>query len=245
MPTYRRTFATVTEIVNEAALEMGVADDAVADPFDESGAIYKQLLQNLKSLGQDMVREFAWSQLLKEGRFTTDGEFGENDLPTDFDRFVDGTLNDRNSGWPAAPIGPQGWQAIKARTALGPINLQVRLQGAIFKSLPVTALADVYYEYVSAYWIQTSDALTEPDTDAPGDGSHRVWFDRRLMVAGLKCRWLEDRERAAAAAALRVFEDALSRAKCANGPSPVLNAAGPAGMRFLDGNNITDGDIGT
>ena len=229
MPAYKRSFATVASIVSDAAVEMGLAQAAVANPFTETNVLYLQLLTNLTSLGQDLVQEFDWSQLIKEGRFTTDGEFGENDLPEDFSRFVEDTANDRLTAWPASPVTPQEWQAIKARTVAGPIQLQVRLQGILFKSLPVTALADVYYEYITSYWVQTDDSTGVTDADTPGSFDDRVWFDKRLMVCGLKARYLRDRGMPQMVAAQQDYEDALARAKDSDGLARPIRLAGSSG----------------
>lgn len=227
---YRRSFDAVSTLISDAAIELGLASEPIADPYGSDSVPILQLLALLKSLGQDLQRSFDWSQLQTEGTFVTDG-VNVFSLPDDFDRFCDETAWNRANVTQAAAIGAQDWQHLKARTATGLLSLQYRLQGSKIKVQPTSDTGNtVYYEYMTAYWVQSAAsvvALTGPDKDAPTVATDLVWFDRRLIVTGLKSRWLQDRGYPAQAAETQ-YQAALSAAKTATPASPIDLTSGRA-----------------
>jgi hypothetical protein len=225
---YRRSFDTVATLISDAAIELGLEEAPITDPYAETSVHIIQLLAILKSLGQDLQRTYDWSQLHTEGSFTTDAT-NIFSLPDDFDRFIEDTTWNRTDTTQTSSIGAREWQEFKARSTVGTANLQLRLQGSSVKILPVTDTGStVYYEYVTAYWVQSAAAivaLTGPDKDAPTVSTDRVWFDRRAIITGLKMRWLQDRGYPAEAAE-RQHSDALSSAKSSGPGKPVSLTSG-------------------
>lgn len=78
----------------------------------------------------------------------------------------------------------------------------------------------------------------------PTWGGDTLLFDRRLLVAGLKYRYLTNKGMPSDAA-LNEFRDALDAAKGGDGAAPVLSLVGRGGVHYLDGHNIPDSGVGS
>src|SRR5688572_457522 len=109
---------SVGNIVNDAALELGLITSASADVYGETNQNIVQLRALLKSLGQRLVRDFKWSHLTKEHTFDTADGVSNYTLPDDFQRIVDGTAWNRTTDLPlVGPLNAQQWQALKGQAS--------------------------------------------------------------------------------------------------------------------------------
>lgn len=111
-------------------------------------------------------------------------------MPADYDRPVDRTQWDKSKHWEMlGPDSPQQWQWLKSGyIATGP-RMRFRPLGGYFQTWPPVATAEyIGMEYVSKNWATavagTGKTSFTVDTDT-------CIFDDRLMVLGLKKKYLE------------------------------------------------------
>lgn len=240
---------TVANIVNDAAVELGLISANITDPFASSDQNIILLLRHLKSLGQDLVRDHQWTHLQRQHTFQTVAAQDTYPLPPDFNRFIDQTGWNRTQRMPLiGPLSPQGWQMLQVLTSAGVVEIMYRIVGNELKLYPAPQAGDtIAYEYVSNDWMAiTPPYNTPPDSPEPETGSDVVWFDRRLMVCGLKLRWKRGKG-FDTVAEQDDYDRALSRAQGADGAAPILNLnLQPfSANRMLDANNVPETGFGT
>jgi hypothetical protein len=215
---------TAVNVLNDAAIELGLYHTNLDDPYDSTDPAVRQLCRLLKGLGQDLLRDHSWTHLQKVYTFSTVISTASYALPTDFARLKDGTEWNRSSQWRLFAQAPRTWQLLSARSAAGLTQVAFRIYGDLFYFNPApTAVYTMAYEYQSRYWVDAGGGST-PDAEAPTDGADTLFFDRRLLVAGLKLYWLEGKGFDTVAAQRR-FDEALARAKGSDGAAPQLNLA--------------------
>ncbi|NBD11829.1 phage adaptor protein [Corallococcus silvisoli] len=238
---------TAANILNDAAVELGLYATDQTDPFDSTDAAVAQLCRLLKSVGQDLVRDYQWSHLQKEYTFATVPGTGDYALPPDYARLIDQTPWNRSGVMPlVGPLNAQGWQVLRAVTSTGAVGLWFRVVGNRLSLLPVPGTAQhLAYEYISAHWVQPT-GQTAPTAETPTDGDDVLCFDRRLLVCALKLSWKKAKG-FDASAAQDDFERALSRAQGGDGAAPVLSLNGCrlGPERLLNGVNVPDTGFGT
>jgi hypothetical protein len=233
-------------ILNDAAVELGLISADIADPYAAAEQNIVLLCRLLKSLGQDLVRDFAWTHLQKSYDFATVANQGAYPLPPDYDRFTDQTAWNRSGVMPLqGPLGAQGWQVLRAVVSTGATGLWFRLVGNQVQFLPVPGSAqNITYEYVSRYWVQPT-GQTAPTSDTPTAGTDVLLFDRRLLVTGLKLAFRKARGFDTTAVQAD-YEDARARAQGGDGAAPVLSLngchAGPE--RLVNGCNVPETGFG-
>lgn len=234
-------------IINDAAVELGLISTDIPEPWESTDANIVQLCRLLKSVGQDLLRDYAWTHLQKTYAFETTGGIEAYDLPDDFARVLDQTQWNRTQQMPLlGPVAAQGWQYLKAVNTVGAGYRLFRIVGDQFLLNPIPTGEDqVAYEYVSRYWVRHLDDV-EPTDEALLDGEDTLYFDRRLLVCGVKLAF----QRAKgfdATAAKADFDEALARARGADGAAPVLslNGRGALGERFVGPRNLPDTGFGS
>lgn len=214
-------YDTAKNVINDAALELGLITSAVSDPYASSVNAVSRLAAYLKALGRDLARSYNWPQLHALHQFDTEDGTASYDLPSNFGRMVDQTQWDRTEQMPLpGPASPQQWQVLKSSSIGGTIHTLFRLfENKVYLHPTPTGVATMAFEYVSSCWVATG--TDTPSLDAPTDKDHVLWFDPRLLVCGLKLRWL----RGAGfdtTTAQQDYDEALALAKGAD-PGPVLS----------------------
>lgn len=240
---------TVGSVVNDAAVELGLISADIPDPFSSSDPSIVQLLRHLKSLGQDLARDYQWTHLQKQYTFATQAGVDTYALPPDFQRFIDQTGWNRTRQMKlAGPLSPQTWQQVQVMTSGGIVDVMYRIVGNELKLFPAPSAGDsVSYEYISNDWVAITPPFNgPPDSPVAETSSDVAWFDRRLLVCGLKLRWLRAKG-FDSTAAQDDYDRALARAQGGDGVAPVLNLnVQPfSGNRVLDAANLPDTGMGT
>lgn len=215
-------FDTADNIINDAARELALIPAPITDPFASVDTNIVQLRVLLSGLGQDLLRDYDWTHLQKEYMFPTVNLTASYALPTDFARIL------RNTEWNrsavqmlSGPATPAQWQNLKAHTASPLTSKAFRFSGNLLYLYPTPSGAeDVYFEYVSRYWVQPTGQAA-PTTEACTAYTDTLWFDRRVLVLGLKCAFLRAKG-FDSSAAQQDFILALGRAIGADGSAPVL-----------------------
>lgn len=240
-------FDSAANILNDAAVELGLISTDVADPYASTDANIIQLRRLLKGVGQDLARDHQWSHLQKEHTFTTSNNIFGYALPDDFLRLIDQTQYNRTRQERLdGPLSAQGWQYLKALTASGTVEFWFRVKGLEFFLHPTpSASFTMALEYVSSWWVRPADEVT-PSLDSPTQASNLLCFDRRLLVCGVKLAF----QRAKGfdtTAAQADFDEALARARGGDGAAPVLslNARGVLAQRLVGPGNLPDTGYGS
>jgi hypothetical protein len=244
-------YDTAANILNDAAMDpaLGLISSALTDPYDSQDANVVQLRQALKSLGQDLARDYQWPHLEKTHTFATVNGTANYDLPADFLRLVDQTEWNRTTQFSlGGPASSQEWHQLKAANVSGVVYQVFRVSGGQIQIHPTPTSAEtVAFEYVSSYWVDSGGgtAGATPDAAAPTDGADTVCFDRRLLVTGVILGWLEGKGFDSTAARAK-FEAAMARAQSNGGAAPVIRiGGGGGGFRCLDGDNLPETGYGS
>jgi hypothetical protein len=226
---------TSLNIINDSLFELGMISTAFANPYTstDANAIVSRYL--LKALGQELVRKRPWSHLQKTHTFSTVNGTESYALPADFIGMVPSTEWNRTTGIRlSGPTGPRGWQVLKSSlNGAGTPDYMYRVYGnkLYLYETPTTA-ETIAFEYQSAYWVVPSGETT-PTLEAPTAITDTLWFDKRLLVAGLKMRVLMQKG-FDASAAQNDFEVAMAEASGNDGAHPVLSLTPGTRRRHAD-----------
>lgn len=183
---------TAINVINDALFEAGLINSAVSNPYTSTDANVVSMRYLLKALGEELVRLRPWSHLEKTYTFSTVNGTGDYALPTDFMSMSASTQWNRSTTLPlAGPLSGVGWQVLKSGNVLNPTSYYFRVYGNRLYLHPVPSAAEtIAYEYSSAYWVQPT-GQTAPTAEAPSASTDTLWFDRHLLIRGLKLKWHE------------------------------------------------------
>lgn len=230
-------FDTALNVVNSAALELGLIQDALSDPWASDDQNVIQLTSLLTRVGRMLVRARNWSHLTEEYTFNTADGTASYVLPTGFERFLHATGWDRTTAFPlGGPFSAAQWQAVKARTATGAVVRPFRIRENLLYLYPTpTAVEAIYYEYISRYWVVSTGP--DPDADSATAATDVLWFDEPLMVSGLKLAWERAKKRDTTYAQAE-FDECYAAAAGGDGAGPTIVVAGDGSIPFLGDNNV-------
>jgi hypothetical protein len=236
---------TGAEVLNAAARELGLASSDVTDPYASSDTHYLQLTSLLQKLGEELLRDFQWSHLETEYTFSTSNGDNSYDLPAGFFRLVNGTCWNRTQQESLlGPLNAQQWQQLQGSATAELVSQAFRVKGLTLYLYPTpTATETVALEYVSRYWVAES-GQSSPNTETADAYTDTLYFDRRLLVAGLKLAFA--RAKGFDTLALQQdYDAALARAQGGDGAAPVLSVdGGGGGVHLLDWHNIPETGFG-
>lgn len=143
--------------------------------------------------GLDLCRQGEWRLLTSEHTFSTvaDSAQGSSALPSDFGRFVNGTIWNRSQRWQIEEIDEQDWAAIKgAGQVLTTVN-QILLRGTAVYMTPVpTAGETIGYAYVTNQFCASSGGSAQVAWAADTDVGR---LDESLLQLDLVWRWKQAR----------------------------------------------------
>jgi hypothetical protein len=193
-PTAYQPWSTAGEIINDAAVELGLMSSDLSNPFTSQDPNIIQLCRFLKKEGREIIRSRGWSQSQIEFTFTTAQGQSAYNLPSDFLMMISQTGWNRTNRLPlGGPLGASEWQYLKAR-----------LVGVVFTVLFRPKLQQMYiypdtntpggyliaFEYLSRYWVQPLGQTTVT-SDKPSAGTDLIAFDPSMMVAAIKRAFLK------------------------------------------------------
>jgi hypothetical protein len=187
--------ATAGDIINDAAVELGILPEDVADPFASTNQNVILLCRLLKRVGRSLVRARDWTHLLRTHGFTTTASENSYAVPSAFSRMVDQTHWNLTTVSPLGAVGSQELHEMYARASSGG-HVRIRLERRYTILWPVPTSEEVInYEYVTSSWVAPVTVLAPtvpaPATiSAPTVGTDWCWFDENLLVRGLKLAYL-------------------------------------------------------
>lgn len=217
-------FSTAGDIINRAAIEMGLISTPDEDVFDSTDGHIVQLRYLLNGLGERLVRKREWQQLRRTGVVVPVVGTTTYSLPADFLRMVNQTAWDRQNDQPGQPLTSQMYNAIVATDATGVLQPRFRIAFEAFEFTEVPA-NQMRYEYLTRYWVASPDDDT-PTSDEADEHEDILWFDTPLLLAGLKLAFKEAKG-LDTTAAQNAFDEAWNHATTNDAPAPVLNLAQP------------------
>lgn len=240
-------FDTATNVLNQAAKELGLISATVSDPYASTDPNMVQLCALLTSAGQEILREHHWSQSIKEHTFTTSAGDYQYDLPADFMRMIDQSGWNRSTSYPlGSPLSSQAWQYMEGSSSGPTITVYFRIQQREIRLQPTTDMPANYtiaFEYMSRYWVQAS-GQSSGNKEAPTASTDTLLYDRLLMVRALVLAFLK-RKGFDTTAAQDDYNRTL-RSIMSDEPAPVLSLTGNSGVvHFLDLSNVPDTGIGS
>jgi hypothetical protein len=241
-------YHSVNDIINRAAIEMGLWEEAQADVLAMDDGNARQLRYLLDGVGQELVRMYPWEQLHSEHSITTDAaDSGDYTLPSDFGYIVPQTEWNRTDDLPViGTASPQEWQYLEGRDLQSTtVYIHFRLQAGKFSIYPNSPVPDdknIYFEYIRDTWL--SNAAGNTYYQEVQIASDLVEFDRRLAVAFLKVKFLEakgfDSQKPR-----DDFNDLYEAITGQSKSAPILNLSGRRpGFAYLDLRNVPHSGYG-
>lgn len=220
-------FDTAKNVLNDAAIELGLISSPLSDPYASGDQNIVQLTVLLKSLGRELCMKHNWTHLEKEYTLPTVSGQATYALPGDFRKWIDQSSWNRTSQFPVdGPLSPQEWQAFKVRTSQATLYLMFRVwQGAIqVYPTPGATTQTLAFEYASRFWVQPINQ-SGPATDQPTASTDTLWFDPLLLTRGIKRAFLRAKGFDASSADAE-FAETLSRLLAEDSPGKRLRLDG-------------------
>lgn len=220
------SWATVAEIVSDAAIEEGLSPVTIDDPYASSDPNILQLLGLLKRAGRGLVRERGWTHLQREFTFSTVVGQASYPLPSDFREMIPQSGWDRSTMYQlGGPVGAAVWQLAKAITITGSLRPLARFNGGNIEFTPTpTKVETIAFEYVSSSWVKPAGEPS-PSKDAPSAATDVICFNSDLVVCALKLAW-EKAKRMDTTAAQADYDRALASEMNADASSPDVSLGG-------------------
>ena len=160
--------------------------------ISNSSPTARQLLALCQREGKQLMRTTSWPILLKEHTFQTVSGTQNYALPSDFDRFIDGTAYNRTDLEAfSGPLTPQQFQLDRFGSASAGITQRFRLKPASnvlkFDITPTPTSAEtIGFEYVSNNFCQSSSGTGQAVWTADADVGI---LDETLIEMGVTWRF--------------------------------------------------------
>jgi len=147
----------------------------------------KQLVAFAAKVGEEMVRDYDWQEMIQEATFTSVADVNTYDLPSDYDRIVSDTTWNRTSTRRRVygNTTARQWNAIKAYGFTSSVAYNFRLIAGQIQLQPTPAAGLTFaYEYLSKAYCTDSGGTARTDgwvadTDIPA-------LPADLFIAGVR-----------------------------------------------------------
>lgn len=242
-------YETIGSIINDAAVELGLAPlaSAGASAHLSTDPNFMLLWRLAKRTGRQLVLEREWTQMRVEHSFNTTSAT-EYNLPADFSRMIDQTGWNRTQDRRLHPSGEQLWQFLKATSSgsmLSFIFLPKHLTIEVWPQPPISG-ETIAFKYASRYWAWNGSGTASPNLSEPATGAQYALFDPTLFVPALKLAYCRARGFDASAAE-EEYVAAFNAVASANViAAPVLPVTPyPGGARLVDEWNLPETGYGS
>lgn len=177
--------ANASTIIARATQELGLASPEVG--FGSTDQVGIQSLALLNSLGEGLLREHDWQNLLKETTFTGTGSTDTFTLPADFFRVVNQTMWATTNRKPVrGSMTAQQWGWLQHGIISDGILFRYRIADGKIQVFPEPPVGEQFtFYYISKNWVKPAASPT-PNADALVNWSDVPQFPRALMIKGLK-----------------------------------------------------------
>ncbi len=224
-------------MVQDCATKIGISRPSTI--VGNSSIEVVELLAFAQEEGAELVKRGDWGILQKEYTFaTTATETQTNFSVSDLDHFIDETHWNRSRRLPLfGPLNPQEWQNVKAFTT-SPVKDSFRYRGGLFLLNPVPAAGEnIYGEYVSKNFCQSSGGTGQ---DAWAADTDTGVLSERIMGLGVIVRF-KAAKGLDFATDLAKYETQVLTALEKDKPSRTVDMSGD-GMRRQPGVVVPDGN---
>jgi hypothetical protein len=132
-----------------------------------------------------------WNKLVKETSFVTLAANLQAPLPADFDHICNQTIWNRTMNRPVwGPMDGEQWQQELAGPTFSSPYYAFRIRGGQMLLTPIPAAGNnVFYEYVSSYWVYAAAGATPTKSDFSADDDTCIFADT-IVERGLRWRYL-------------------------------------------------------
>lgn len=163
-------------------------------PASVSGSSDPQIIQLMglaNEEGQDLSSRYPWQGIRQESTFVTVATESQGSILTlagsDFRYILNDIMWNRSLLRPVfGPLGPQGWQALKARNVTGPFT-QFIMRANLVRFIPVPVAGNtIAFEWISRNWVTVAAGGTSSTWTADADTG---LVDEEIMVQGIIWRW--------------------------------------------------------
>lgn len=225
-------------IIQGAAGRIGIPQPALVIGSIDPNAVMLRGLADQE--GVELARRHPWQRIVKEATFATVASTVAYDLPTDFDRLIEGSIYNRTQTRPmVGPITAQRWQQLQAVGVTATWGA-IYIRGGSIRITPTpTAAETIAYEYVSRWWCGTS-LDTNPTQAAWAVDTDQAFLDEELMTLGVTWRFLRARG-LDYSESFRTYEEAVATRMGHDGGQRILDL-GPAPADEPFGPYVTDGN---
>lgn len=151
-----------------------------------------QLMAIANEEGQDLSARYPWQGIRQESTFTTTATEDQGLITTlagsDFRYILNDIMWNRSLLRPVfGPLGPQGWQALKARNVTGPFT-QFIMRGNHVRFIPVPVAGNtIAFEWISKNWVSVT--LTSTTSSTWTADADTGLIDEEIMTQGIIWRW--------------------------------------------------------
>lgn len=168
-------------------LSLDQPDTLFGDSVTNTG---QKLLRHLVRTCRSLAGRYDWSKLRREHTFTTvatQAQTSATPIPTDFLRFIEGTVWNRSTTWAVeGPLPPDQWQAEQAANVTR-TQSAFMIRNGLWLMTPTPAAGEtIAYEYVTKYIGESSGAsplaMFTADTDT-------TYLDDELVTLGVVWRY--------------------------------------------------------
>lgn len=217
---------SLLSVVQQFCLRTGLPSPVAVMSSGDAQLLQIAALAN--EIVEDLCDRWTWQRLTKQAEFlTVNGELQGNILtlaPEGFLRISQETIFNRSLRLPIfGPLWAQDWQALKALPQTGPFNKYRIRDNLLLFMPPGTAGQTCAFEYATSWAIGDNSTIGSKssftlDTDI-------FILDERLLLAGLRWKWKEEKG-LDYAEDFRRYETLANNAAGRDATKPRLNLAG-------------------
>lgn len=181
---------TILALAQDAATELSLSAPGTlfGDSVTDEGT---KLLRHLTRTCRSLAARYDWQKLRREHTFTTvatEAQTSATPIPTDFGRFIEGTIWNRTTTWAIeGPLSPDQYQAEKAANVTR-VQPAFMIRNGIWLFTPTPSAGEtIAYEYMTK--AIGTDTLLATARTAFTDDTDETYFDDELIVLGTVWRY--------------------------------------------------------
>lgn len=230
---------SILSIIQTVASEFNLPQPSIVVSSTDPNVL--KLLAFARAVNDDLLAEHDWQELQTRHTFTTVDGTATYAFPTDIKRWISGTFFDTTNRWElVGPLSPRQWEWLLTwNTESGPFE-RLRIYNNLIHLYPTPDAAyTMVAEYISSFPV-FDGSTGEPKADYTQD-SDVCRFDHRLVVYGIKLKWLASIGQDTTAA-LSDYKRSLEFAKGSDMPAPRISLVPNGRFPFISNANLPDGN---
>lgn len=230
---------TILQIISTVASEFNLPQPSVVVGSTDPNVL--KLLAFARAVNDDLLAEFDWQELQTRYTFNTVNGTPTYAFPSDLERWISGTFFDSTNRWELiGPQTPRQWEWLATwNTQTGPFERFRIFGGEIAMHPTPTAAYTMLCEYISNYTV-LDGSTGAPKADYTQD-SDICRFDHRMVVYGIKLKWLASIGQDTSAA-LVDYRRAVEFAKGSDSPAPRLSLVPNGCFPYITNANLPVGN---